>query len=795
MSEYNFVDGIDDTLETMEMDTKATSPRPYTYGSISIVDGWGDKGEQPPPFSYSKSLAKFQGWVYTAADKNARAAASIGLRLYVRRRKGRKYLWATKPVNRKGMKYLAGDYNHRPSNYVLQKSNRFGSDFEEIIDDHPLMTLLNQVNPAQNQIDLAYLRFLYLELTGNAYIHLVEGNLGVPEQLYVLPSQWVTIVPEERGAESLIKGYYYGRDKHDQVAFAPDEVIHFRYPNPNNIYYGMGKVEAGWLIINVDYENWGMRYNMLKNNMRFDYAIIMKDLQGNDIGMKRYDRMLETRFKGRKNAGRGITIPGNIQIVPLNWAPRDQGKDDKAILEQIAGVFGIPISELQNNDSNFSNGQTGNTGWWRNTIRYMLTVDEQKLNEQLLPRFNVGEDAFLAYDNCVPEDQALELQKTTVYLEKGVITPSLVAQEEGYPEPKDGDIPLPQLQYELMGRMNIGTTGIGGPARGGTPEGGDSAPREENSEGEESYKGKQESQLPITLNVNNFISDSPIEVKTVKDEDPAAMEDMIPEEKTEEVKVEEPEVTKLGKFMQKYVDDPEHKSAEDNYITKVEKVFTDYFSRQKELVIDYVKAGQKSLKDDLEDMIAGFNDSIVDELQVPVSQILQAGAIEALKEIGLSSDVFDVYNPEVSAFVRSKNIKLAGEVSKTTIEGIRRTLQEGMEAGESIQQLTKRIQEASEFSSVRSELISRTESAEAFTMGEIKGWEASGQVKSVRWLLSPNACPHCQELASQVNSVPLGEPFVKKGETFNGVKYDYRTIYSPPLHCRCTCDLTAQLKE
>lgn len=780
----DFYDEVDEALADIE--TKATSPRPYTHGSISVVDGYGNKGEQPPSFNYSKSLGKFQGWIYACADKNAKAAASIPLRLYVKRRSGRRCLWNTKSVSPAKKKYLSGDLGYRPSMSVLKSSNQFGNDFEEIIDDHPVLTLLSQVNPWQNQFDLAYLRFLYLELTGNAYLHHVDGNLGVPEQLYVLPSQWVTVIPSERGSETLIDGYYYGRDKQDQVGFDPSEVIHFRYPNPSNIYYGLGKVEAGWLVVNVDYENWSMRFNMLKNSMRPDYAVIMKSLEGNNAGMQRYGKMLEGMLRGSRNQGRMITLPGDISLQPLQWSPRDMGKDDKTILEQICAVFGVPISEIQNNDANYSNGQQGSTSWWRNTILSMLRMDEQKLNEQLLPLFNIDGDAFLAYDNPVPEDQAIATQRTTMYLEKGVITPNEVRASEGLLPLEDGDIPLPALQYELMGRYQLGTTGIGGPARGGTPEGGDSSPREEDSEGEKSYRGKQ-------VIVNNYItlhkSEEGVEVQAKGGEVESQ------EESPSSISTSEPEITKLGAFMAKYVDDIEAKNSEDNYVTQVERIFGDYFSRQKQLVIDYVKAGQKNLKDDLTDMIEGFNDSIVDELQVPLQKIWQIGALDALKDIGLSSDVFDVYNPEVSTIIRDKNIKLAGQVSQTTIEGIRASLLEGMEAGESIQQLTKRIQEASEFSSVRSEMIARTESAVAFEESGLEAWKASGQVERVKWLLAPNPCPSCQAIASQINSVPLGQPFISKGSTFNGVTYDYRDIKSAPAHPRCRCSTQAQLKE
>jgi hypothetical protein len=98
--------------------------------------------------------------------------------------------------------------------------------------DHPILDLLNSANPYLNGFDLSVLRVLYGELTGNAYLHpVIDDASGVPIELWPLAPQHVEVIPDE---DTFIRGYVYGVDSQRKQIFEPDEVIHFRRPNPGN---------------------------------------------------------------------------------------------------------------------------------------------------------------------------------------------------------------------------------------------------------------------------------------------------------------------------------------------------------------------------------------------------------------------------------------------------------------------------------------------------------------------------------------------------------------------------------
>ena len=98
-------------------------------------------------------------------------------------------------------------------------------------------------------------------------------------------------------------------------------------------------------------------------------------------------------------------------------------------------------------------------------------------------------------------------------------------------------------------------------------------------------------------------------------------------------------------------------------------------------------------------------------------------------------------------WIKLRSLTLAKSINMTTMEAIRKALAEGFAAGESIQQLTKRIEEYFiENAKVRAELISRTEVISASNEGALHRFELEGVEKS-EFYPSPDACEVCLDLA------------------------------------------------
>ncbi len=381
-------------------------------------------------FDATAALRQFSSWVYAASMLNAQAVAAVPLRLYARRRPGRK-LFATHAPSRTRQRYLAGDdpQGARPSQAVLTRAADWGDDYEVVTEPHPALELLETVNPHFNGFELTMLRLLYLQLTGDAYLHVVQDPLlGRPSELWPMPSQWTRVIPDDR---QFVAGYRYGADPFAPVEFGADEVIHFRLPNPEHLHHGKSKLEAVWSALGLHQSKRAMDQARFDNHARPDFLLIVR--QGASAeALDRFEKQIDSRLRGVRRSGRFITITGDVQAQPLSFPPEVLG-DPERVLEEIAAGFGVPISKLLSNHPNRANADAADRAWLRDTVLPLCRLDEQKLNERYLPLFGIAEDAFLAYDNPVPEDQHFALKRRVELVGAGILSIDEARAEEGLP--------------------------------------------------------------------------------------------------------------------------------------------------------------------------------------------------------------------------------------------------------------------------------------------------------------------------------------------------------------------------
>jgi HK97 family phage portal protein len=400
------------------------SPDRYESATVSITD----RGDRPKstPFSYLSATRACSSWVYAAASLNAQAVASVPLRLYVRSKPSAKRLFHTRPVPAARKKYLRGDLAVHPSMSVVTKS--MAGEFEEVSYDHPICTLLRRANSIDDGFGLAVSRIMFLELTGNAYLHPVfDRALNIPVELWTMPAHQVKIVPSTDG---IVGRYVYGVDAQNELEFERDEVIHFKRPNPRSPYYGLGKCEAAWGVIQQNEAVHTMDLSFFENMSRPDYAAIIKGGAGREQ-LERFETKMREMLQGSKRAGRMVAITGDVELKPLNFPTKDLGGRDE-IVEEIAAVFGIPVSMLKANDPNLASAKAG-YAWWREaTIAPICRLDEETLNAKLLPMFGIEEDAYLAYDNPVPADRQQDLVERQTAVAGGWMTPNEARLESGY---------------------------------------------------------------------------------------------------------------------------------------------------------------------------------------------------------------------------------------------------------------------------------------------------------------------------------------------------------------------------
>lgn len=414
--------------------TKAvTDASDYRAASISFLEGSGSLGTKRQPFDSSAGVDSFRSWVYAAALINANGVSSVPLRLYVRNRGKREKVWRTRPVSEQRKQW----HTDNSSTQVRRKLVEF-DDFDEVTERHPILELLSSVNPRLNGYDMTVLRVLWGELTGNAYMLKVhgEGEALPPTELWPLPPQWTWVVPDESG-DDWIKGYVYGKDFRDRVEFMPDEIVHFRRPNPRDLFYGMGRVEAAWSVVELNDADHDRDLALSQNHARPDYAVILQGATPEQAS--HLDGALRRKLRGTKKAGTPLVLAGNdVSLQPLSWSPKDMGGREDT-LREIAAVFGVPESMLRLNDANLASSQTGHGQWREQTILPLCRMDEQQLNQDLVwPYF--GDDYCVAYDNPVPSDRAQDEAEGMAQVTSGRVTINEWRERSGLESIEGGDV-------------------------------------------------------------------------------------------------------------------------------------------------------------------------------------------------------------------------------------------------------------------------------------------------------------------------------------------------------------------
>ncbi len=435
---------------------KAFTNQRWLQSTFAVISG--GKDAKRPDFDYRAAVMAYRSWVYAAANLNAVAVASVPLRLYVRADNGGAKLWNTRRPSRRQKAYLAGASEQRPGQYARRKAAEFGDEYEVVEDSHPILELLAKVNPYQNGYDATVLRVLFTELTGNAYLHpVIDQTLGIPVELWPMQSQFVEIVPGQKESANFIEGYLYGVKQEQKQLFKPEEVIHFKRPNPANLYYGIGKVEAAWGAVMANAALHEMDLSFFENKGRPDWLLSIKGEASPDE-IERFEAQIDEKLRGTKRTGRFLTATADIDVKPLSFPPKDlTGRDE--IVEEIAAVFGVPVSMLKANDPNLASSTTGFAQWKETTILPMLRMDEETLNQTLLPLFGIEGDAFLAYDNPVMEDERFALESRRAAVAGGWRTANEARMEEGR-EPIDDP---------MADRLLINGQPLGGPPPAALP--------------------------------------------------------------------------------------------------------------------------------------------------------------------------------------------------------------------------------------------------------------------------------------------------------------------------------------
>ncbi|WP_246026619.1 phage portal protein [Paracoccus luteus] len=253
-------------------------------------------------------------------------------------------------------------------------------DAERRYEVHPVLELMRRPNPGQGRAELFEALFGQLLLSGNAYLEAVGGEDGLPDELHVLRSDRVTVVP---GADGWPVAYDYavaGRKHRFDMTGSPDPVCHIKAFHPMDDHYGLSPMQAAAVAIDVHNSASAWSRALLDNAARPSGAIIYRGADGQGVlSADQYDRLvseMESHHQGARNAGRPMLLEGGLDWKPMGFSPSDMEFHETklAAAREIAMAFGVPPMLIGiTGDATYANYAEAHRAFYRLTVLPLVT--------------------------------------------------------------------------------------------------------------------------------------------------------------------------------------------------------------------------------------------------------------------------------------------------------------------------------------------------------------------------------------------------------------------------------------
>lgn len=331
---------------------------PIGWNNQPVWSGWDTERAVRDGF-------KASGWVFTCVTERMDAVASVPMMVQRRRRNTR---------------------------------------WEDVRSENdPLVQLLAKPNEFMSWQELVKTIIAHLDLGGNALLGKnrgVTGRLPVVE-LWGLRPDCIKPVPSR---QRYVAGYRYTLDGVPKTIDAKD-IIHFRYVDPANSFWGVSPLMAGARTVDMEIEAVKWNKSAMQNRAVPDGMISFRQAINEKQFQAAFD-MLEKQMLGPHNARLPFITGGDADYRRFSLTPAEMDYilSRKMTREEICALFGVPPPLVGIYDkATLNNIQTARTIFWEDTIIALLDSVVKVLNFALVPDFDAsGNTRIVADTSKVP---------------------------------------------------------------------------------------------------------------------------------------------------------------------------------------------------------------------------------------------------------------------------------------------------------------------------------------------------------------------------------------------------------
>lgn len=633
------------------------------------------------------------------------------------------------------------------------------------IDQHPLLDALDRFNDTTTQKDGVYITASHKKLTGDSF-WLLDYSGNIINNIFLLPPDKVqlNIGNPVKGERLLVESYDY-KDVIDgkkiERTFTPDQIIHFKTPNPKNMFRGYGAVEAAAGVIDIDNLT-NLTSRKFFENGAITNFVLSTESKITDDQLKRLRAEVRQAYGGVDNAFKAMILGGGLKPERLSFTNKEMEYLGQLewYRDKIMVIFGNTKASLGIiDDVNRASHESSIIAWKNNAVLPEMQAITDTLNEFLVPRF--GDKLVLGFKDPIPEDRDAKL--TEVEKAKSILSINERRGLLGYDTVPDGDT-IPETESNRRAD-EMATAMQNRPDQPPTP------------------KGLKYVNIKSVLRRNGLYKDKETwhEIKSAAL--PVAKR-IIASRKKRSERPEEPRrhAQFTNEQVQAYWEKQIHivEIIEQRFENSVRQ-FIDELEEKAVANLEREIASRKSVAfKNLYNEQEEITRAMLDFTPLLMEQVMASGQ-QANDLIGINSP----YLPNNMREAISENVqRFAKSMLETDQDILTNIISDGIRQGLSVPQIKDGIK--SEFANIRerqAKVITRTEVLRASNGAALDAFKQSGVVEGKQWLTA-GAEDECASYEGKI-------------ETLDGTFYKSENVFQdgdPPLHPNCKCVLLPVLE-
>lgn len=265
------------------------------------------------------------------------------------------------------------------------------------------LELLKRPNPFMSQYELFNMTSKYLDTVGQAFWYIArDGKYGIPREIWCINPSYIYIVPDKT---NYIKGYVY-KCGADNIPLDTDDILMFSNSNPANPYSGVSPLKA--LASIVETEKYANEYN---RNFFYNNAspsgVVSYERTMTDAQFERIKEQWNSNYGGISNAHKVAILEGGAKFQSTGISQKDM---DFAVMKglnkkEILSVFSVPEILITGEAINRATAEVQENIFYKNAVRPVLRLIQDKLNNEFLPLFKIESDTVIKYKEILSEDK------------------------------------------------------------------------------------------------------------------------------------------------------------------------------------------------------------------------------------------------------------------------------------------------------------------------------------------------------------------------------------------------------